>query len=234
MEIINKDAFDVLDQLQPNSFDLIILDPDYQYWEEFISKGLIERCMEILAPDGNLITFTKQPFDYKLRIAVNKYFRREIVWTFNNGGAWVSNRMPLVSFQKLFWCTKSKDFYFNPRTGVDYSENTKDFKRSSKVFGGYKEEGRDFVKSPEGVWIRDHIHYNKPMTKEIPSKPRELIEILVNCFCKPDGIILDPFAGSGIIEIVAEEKCRDVIGIEKDPDRCNDILNYFFKNSEEV
>lgn len=225
MEILNADAFDIIDNMQDRSFDLIILDPDYQDWECFIKRGLIEKCMQKLADDGNLITFTKQPFDYDLRIAVNNYFRREIIWSFDNGGAWVSNRMPLVSFQKIFWCVKGKGSFFNPRTGMAYSESTRDFKRTNKVFGGYKEDGREFKKSEEGVWLRDHLHFNKPLTGAIPSKPRELIEIFINCFCKPDGIIFDPFAGSGIIEKVALEKDRDVIAIEKDEERCHAIID---------
>ena len=111
MEILNGDALQLM-EASGNAYDLIILDPDYQDWGYMIENGLIEKALELLNPDGNILLFTKQPFDYNLRIKINPWFRREIVWTFENGGAWVSKKMPLVSTQKIYWMVKSNDFYF--------------------------------------------------------------------------------------------------------------------------
>lgn len=227
MKILNGDALQLIGDMQSNTFDLIILDPDYQDWGNIIQTGFIDKCFDILKPDGNIIFFTKQPFDYDLRIYINEQFRREIVWTFTNGGAWVSNKMPLVSFQKLYWCVKSDNFYFNQRTGMDYGDDTKDFKRDTKVWGDYKVEGKQFEKSADGIWLRDHLHFNKPSTGEIPSKPPELIRILIRCFCKPDGKIFNPFAGSGIVEAVASQENRDIVSIEIDEERYSHIIGSF-------
>ena len=222
-EIVNKDAMEYIDELATESVDLIILDPNYDEWNSFIKQGLIEKSIRVLKPTGNILCFTKQPFDYDLRIAVNDYFRREIVWTFENGGAWVSNEMPLVSFQKIYWLVKGKEFYFNPRTGVDYSQNTKDFKRASKVFGGYNEAGKDFSKSSDGIWLRDHLHYNKPNCGAIPAKPKELIEIFVKCFCPRNGLVLDLFGGSGVVSVVSRSSKRNSKSAEIDANRVRAI-----------
>lgn len=224
MEILNGDALQLM-EASGNAYDLIILDPDYQDWDYMIENGLIEKALELLNPDGNILLFTKQPFDYNLRIKINPWFRREIAWTFENGGAWVSKKMPLVSTQKIYWMVKSNDFYFNPRTGREYSENTNSFRRSSKVFGGWESKGKYFEMSEDGTWLRDHLHFNKPNTGDIPGKPKELIDVLVRCFCKEDGVILDPFAGSGVIEEVAIEQGKDVIAIEIKPERCDAIID---------
>lgn len=228
MEIVCADAFDYMATFEDESVDLVILDPDYQDWDTFIKRGLIEETMRVLKSTGNVLCFTKQPFDYKLRIAVNPWFRREIIWTFENGGAWCSPKMPLMSTQKIYWLTKSKNFYFNPRTGVAYSESTKNFKRKTKVFGDYEAEGRAFQKSDEGVWIRDHLHYNKPNSGKIPAKPQELINILVRCFSPDGAVILDPFAGSGTTIEAAELLAREVYASEKDEERTMKILDKFF------
>ena len=222
-EVINMDAMKFLADAEPNSYDLIILDPNYEQWDLFIKDGIIEKSINVLKDSGNILCFTKQPFDYNLRISVNKYFRREIVWTFENGGAWVSKQMPLVSFQKIYWLVKSKDFFFNPRTGLNYSEGTRDFKRSEKVFGGYCEDGHYFEKSDEGIWLRDHLHYNKPNAGSIPQKPKELIEIFIKCFCKPGGKVLDLFGGSGIVSLVARENRLDSVCTEIDTSRADAI-----------
>jgi len=89
-------------------------------------------------------------------------------------------------------------------------------KRSTKVFGDWKEEGKQFNKSDEGTWIRDHYHFNKPHTGKIPSKPKDLINIIVNCFCPENGTVLDPFLGSGIVGAVCKEQNKNFFGIEID------------------
>ena len=183
-KIYNKDAFEFLDEIQKDSVDLLILDPNYQDWDSFLERGLLDLALGCVKESGNIICFTKQPFDFNLRNRVHKYFRREIVWTFTNGGAWVSNRMPLVSHQKIYHLVKNQSkSFFNERTGVEYSSNTKSFKRSTKVFEGYNEEG-EVVKNKGGVWLRDHLHFNKLHTGK-PSKPQKLLDILIKARALP-------------------------------------------------
>lgn len=222
--LINDDCFEQLPLLDDCIADLIILDPQYNDWNTMLENGIICQAVRLLKPTGNLICFTKQPFDYDLRIDINHIFRREITWTFTNGGAWVSNKMPLVSFQKIYWCTVGKDFYFQPRTGVDYNDATKDFKRSSKVFEGYKAEGKSFTKSEDGIWLRDHLHFNKPNTGVTPAKPLDLIKILIKCFCPEGGLVIDPFMGLGTTGKACKALNRRFIGIEKDLQTFNKIV----------
>ena len=119
---------------------------------------------------------------------------------------------------------KSNDFYFNPRTGIDYSKHTKEFKRKEKVWEGFYQEGRNFTKSDEGVWLRDHLHYNKPNSGAIPAKPEELIKIFLKCFCPPEGNVLDPFSGSGIIPIICKNNNLNCFACELDSQRHEGIL----------
>lgn len=225
IEVKNMDAFEYINEVPENSIDLIFLDPNYQDWDDFLHKGLIEKCMRVLSDSGNILCFTKQPFDFNLRTYIDKWFRREIVWTFENGGAWCSPKMPLISTQKIYWITKGKDFFFNPRTGESYSDSTKDFKRSVKVFEGFNEEGRQFVKSDDGTWLRDHLHYNKPNCGDIPAKPDKLIQIFIKCFCPENGTVLDMFSGSGIVPKLCQQMGISCRACELDSERCISIQN---------
>lgn len=219
IRIFTGDAKQIIRTLPENHFDLIILDPDYNDWSELIAEDFIEHALSALKDSGNIICFTKQPFDFELRVACHDYLRRQFIWSFSNGGAWVSNRMPLVSFQMIYWLTKSDEFFFNPRTGIPYSTSTKSFKRTNKVFGDYKEEGRQFQMSPEGTWIRDHYHYDKPTKGNRFEKPMELLSVFIKCLCPERGMILDPFCGSGATGVVAAQQNKDWIGYEINPER---------------
>lgn len=230
MEIVQQDAIKYMQTFQDNTFDFVVLDPDYNLWQTLLKSGLIEEALRVLKDTGNLLCFTKQPFDFELRSRVNDIFRREIVWTFENGGAWCSNKMPLISTQKIYWCVKSKNFFFNPRTGIPYKETTKNFKRKTKVFGEYSSEGKSFKKSEEGTWIRDHMHYNKPNSGALPEKPAELVEVLLRCFCPDGGIILDPFAGSGIFPLTAERQGKEAYASEINEQRVDNILDKLFQH----
>ena len=226
-EIACADAVQYIKQIEDDSVDLIVLDPNYDDWEALLQTDFLSDCIRILKDTGNILCFTKQPFDMELRQAINPIFRREIIWTFDNGGAWVSKQMPLVSFQKIYWCIKSKNFFFNPRTGQEYAEVTKNFKRARKVWEGTDVEGRQFVKSEEGTWIRDHLHFNKPQAGKIPAKPYDLIKILIHCFSPVGGLIYDPFSGAGTIAKVGDALDREVIANELDEERCMKIIDYF-------
>ena len=214
-------ALDLICELEDHSVDLTILDQNYQDWDEMCAQGLIAQAVRVTKLTGNIICFTKQPFDFNLRNEINNIFRREIIWSFSNGGAWVSKKMPLVSFQKIYWLTLSKNFYIDVRTGLGYNETTKNMKRTTKVFEGWEEEGKQFEKSEEGTWIRDHYHFNKPHTGKMPSKPKDLINIIVQCFSPKGGIVLDPFFGSGVIGDVCIEMSRNYIGFELDKETFN-------------
>ena len=213
---IVADATHIIDELEPNSVDLVMLDPDYNTYDTLIADGFIDKLMSLLTPTGNVLAFTKQPFDLALRNKIASQFRREFIWSFTNGGAWISNKMPLVSHQKIIWFTPNKQFFFEPRTGLNYSEATRNMKRSTKVFRDSYTDGQQFQMSEDGTWIRDHYHFNKPIGTRVFSKPVELISILAKCFCPEDGFVFDPFMGSGVTGVVCAEQKKNYLGVDLD------------------
>lgn len=48
--------------------------------------------------------------------------------------------------------------------------------------------------------------------------PEKLIEPCILAGCRPGGIVLDPFIGSGTTAVVAEKNGREFIGIDLNPD----------------
>lgn len=217
-KIHQKDCFELLAGLDDNSADLIFLDPNYQDWGKLIADGLVGECFRILKETGNILMFTKKPYDYELRNQINYCFRNEIIWKYIKTGNWVSNKMPTYSYHKIFWCC-GKDFFFNPRTGMPYSSNTKQGNKGYLVFDGYKEKSKPFFNSEEGVWLNDLLNIERKREDggNIPTKPIELCQILIRCFSPKGGLIIDPFMGGGNILVTAKKEGRNYIGgdIEK-------------------
>jgi len=217
--LLNGDCLKILPLFPKESIDLIILDPPYDMWEELIEKKIIEISLSLIKDSGNILLFTKPPFDYKLRVAINKYFRDELIWIFDNGQAWVSNKLPLRLFQKIYHIVKSKDYYFNPRTGLNYSLTTRDSYRGGTSWQGWKRT-KFFKKSSDGTWIKSYLYFNKPNDGIPNSKPEKLIEVLIRVYSPDNGIVLDPFLGSGKTAIVCEKLNREWIGIEIEEKYC--------------
>ena len=96
----------------------------------------------------------------------------------------------------------------------------------TKGFDGYEEDGRQFEKSNDGVWLRDHLHFNKPHTGKIPSKPKELYDVLIKCYCPKGGLVLEPFSGSGNFAISCINQSKQYIGSEID----NNVYEYSINN----
>lgn len=226
MSIIHGDGLGVARTLASQTFDLVVLDPDYQRWEQLLTDGLLAEAHRLVRPTGNIVCFTRQPFDFDLRVAVQPTLRRQIVWSFSNGGAWCSPHLPLISHQLLFWCSPSPIPFFEPRSGMAYSEGTRGFVRSRKVFGDYDQQGREFVPSDDGTWMRDHFHINKPITGQVFEKPTELLSVLIRCLTPEHGAVFDPFAGSGAVMKSAAAEGRSCVSVEIDGERVSAIQEY--------
>jgi site-specific DNA-methyltransferase (adenine-specific) len=69
--------------------------------------------------------------------------------------------------------------------------------------------------------IQDRIH-GKVLKKNFhPTvKPVKLMAYLIELGCQPNGVVLDPFCGSGSTLIAAKRLCRNFIGIDLNPNYC--------------
>lgn len=229
----NQDVMKFLGKIPTNSVDLVLLDPNYAEWDDYIEKGLVEESLRILKNHGNLLCFAQQPFDLNIRLHLGENLRRRMIWGYKKPVKWVSKKLPLMNFHDVYWAVlDKKNHFFNCRSGMPYSENTKEGDKGYVMFEGYKVKRKgDFTKNENGVWLNDLLLIDKPVDKKKKSyfkKPFKLYEVYVRCFA-PEGedtLVVDPFAGGGesikatlslgkrMIANESDEKCyKDVLEI---------------------
>lgn len=162
-------------------------------------------------------TFIGKNDDYK-KITDKLFLRNRIIWTFGHGlnsDCRFSGRHEVI-----LWFTKGKDYTFNldsVRVPQKYPG-----KKSYKGENKGKLSGNPLGKNPSDVWDISTDVWDIPNVKaqhiektdhpcQFPvAIPRRLIKALV----PEDGIVLDPFAGSGTSGVAALLENRRFIGAE--------------------
>jgi len=155
------------------------------------------------------------------------YLRSDIIWHKPNPMPESVTDRPTKSHEYIFLLSKSKKYYYDveairephisSQKEIDrqHSEGIKDtnYATSKNWSGGvgYNENGRN----KRTVWTVN--------TKPYPEAhfavfPEDLIVPCIKAGCPKDGIVLDPFIGSGTTAKVAQRLGRNWVGIELNPD----------------
>lgn len=111
-----------------------------------------------------------------------------------------------------FHLSKSKDIYFNPFMIRRYHTNT------WKLLANNEDNIVDLGLTSDGHFIADSV------PESIPSR-------LIEMFTKPNGIVLDPFGGTGVVAIQAWKQGRKGISIDISVDQ-KEIAEKRFKYSQ--
>lgn len=145
--------------------------------------------------------------------------RNEIIWHKPNAMPQSVKDRFSVDYEKLFFFTKSKRYYFNqqfePHTtavvaGGNHAQRSSmpgDSRSGKGGTMGFGINGRN----KRSVWSIS----TKPYTEaHFAVYPEKLIETPILAGCPVGGVVLDPFFGSGTTGVVAQRLNRAYIGIE--------------------
>ena len=149
--------------------------------------------------------------------------RNEIIWHKPNCMPSSAKDRFTVDFEKIFFFTKSKKYYFE----TQFENATRDWSKSGgNIMGkGIHKKGGKIIDNKDGRDISvPRYDRNKRAVWKIPTKPYSeahfatyppaLIETPIKAGCPKKGIVLDPFFGSGTSGLVAKNLNRNYIGIE--------------------
>ena len=145
------------------------------------------------------------------------YLRQDIIWAKPNPMPESVTDRCTRSHEYIFLLTKSKKYYFNQM--LEAAKYTERWGRHNKIYNESERMGLDSANSEErnkrDVWTVN----TKPFSEtHFAIFPEELIEPMILAGCPKEGIVLDPFMGSGTTALVAYRFNRKYIGIELNPE----------------
>lgn len=155
------------------------------------------------------------------------YLRQDIIWSKPNPMPESVRDRCTKSHEYIFLLSKSQRYYYDC-DAIKEKAKTKPSKRNKHKEGYQADYAKGDRFSPgERVYGADGFR-NKRDVWSVPLKPlkeahfatfpEKLIEPCILAGCKPNGIVLDPFFGSGTTGIVALKHGRDFVGCELNPE----------------
>jgi DNA modification methylase len=163
------------------------------------------------------------------------YLRQDIIWSKPSPMPEPIKDRCTKSHEYIFLLTKSSKYYFDYEAIREPRVST----GNNHQFGGKKYNDPDnlIYDSVGSIYKSDGMR-NKRDVWNVASKPFKgahfavmpelLVEPCLLAGSKPNDLILDPFAGSGTVGVVAKKHNRNFIGIELNPDYAkiaNDRIN---------
>ncbi len=236
-EILDKtiigDTFALLPLIPDESFDLIILDPPYNLDKNFHGfkfhsmndltyynylKKWFPEVVKKLKSEGSLYLCGDWKNTAILHRIMSDYLhvKNRITWQREKGRGAKKN-----------WKNAMEDIWFGTKDEKNYYFDVEAVKLKRRVRAPYRrnglpkdwqeeEEGNFRMTYPSNFWDDISIPYwSMPENTEHPTqKAEKLIAKLILASSPQDGIVFDPFLGSGTTSVVAKKLGRHYVGIE--------------------
>ncbi|MBB1073385.1 site-specific DNA-methyltransferase [Rhodoferax sp. 4810] len=229
------DALGALPLLPDASVDLIIADPPYGLGKDYgndsdklsaaeyliWSQQWLDLALPKLKPSGSFYLFLTWRYSPEIfcHLKQTLLMLNEIIWDRAVPSMGGSTRRYSSVHDTIGFFAKSKDHYFNlDAIRIPYDAVTKKA-RSRALFAGKK--WLELGCNPKDVWRVTRLHQlDQERVAHPTQKPLELIERMILASCPPNGLVLDPFMGSGTTAVAAALHQRHFIGYELNPAYC--------------
>ena len=242
-KIIVSDCIEGMMQIPDNSIDCVVTSPPYDSIREYNGFTLNlssagEEIYRILKPGGIaalVIQDQTKNFGKSLtsfRTIVNwcdhigfKLFECAIYRKHGAEGAWWKQRFRVDHEYIAIFLKGDRPKFFDKETLKILS------KHGGKVMtgsGNRRSDGKttkaitrkiNLKKCRGTIWEYLNAGDKDPIKRKHPAPfPDKLAEDIIRCFCEPDGIVLDPFMGSGSSAVASIRSGRKYIGFEVSQD----------------
>ncbi len=232
------DAFEVIEKLPENKFDLLFADPPYNLTKNFGANSFkqtsledyeiwldswLEKLVKTLKKTASVYICGDWRSSSAIQRVGMKHFnlKNRITWEREKGRGAKAN-----------WKNASEDIWFFT-VSDEFTFNLDAVKTKRKVLAPYTENGKpkDWKKSDDGNFRLTHPSnlwndltvpfWSMPENTDHPTqKPEKLLAKIILASTNENDLILDPFAGSGTTAVVAKKLNRRFCGIEADENYC--------------
>ena len=235
--------FDILPTLPANSIHTVITSPPYAEQRKKQYGGISEvdypawtvqwmsEVRRLLVPGGNVAIVIRPHVvqggisDYVLRtrlaLRVDGWHEiEELIWIKSTAPPLGNILRPRRSWESILWFSNSREPFCDPlangvvsdRLGLDSTKGMDDYlhdKKAREVRSGVA-RCRDYIDVPT------HESHKEKYNTHPAQFPEKLGRWLVRLLCPIDGVVLDPFMGSGTTILASRLEQRTCIGVEID------------------
>jgi adenine-specific DNA-methyltransferase len=229
-KIFNLDALLFLKSLPDGCIDLVVSSPPYNICKEYESRKTLEdylnnqslvlsECSRVLKSTGSIMwqvgTYgTNIPLDiriFPILESLNLIPLNRIIWIRQHGLH--ARKRFSCRHETILWFAKSKDYIFN----LDAIRVPQKYK--NKKFHKGERHGQlscnPLGKNCGDIWVFQNVKHNhEEQTKHPCQFPEDMISRIVLATTNENGVILDPYMGSGTVAVVANKFNRYFTGSE--------------------
>lgn len=238
-KIFNGDVLMGIDKIEGSSVDLILTDPPYclgkDYGNDSDKKSSgdylewtykwIDAVLPKLKESGSLYIFLSWQYSPEIFVYLKKRLKmvNEIIWDRRVPSMGGSTRKFSSVHDNIGFFVKNSNYYFDiDSIRIPYDEETKKA-RTRSIFVGKK--WLEVGYNPKDLWSCSRIHAQDPERENHPTqKPLEIIERMVRASCPKDGVVLDPFMGTGTTAVACLKNDREYVGFEINKNYYNIII----------
>ena len=201
------DCFEQLARMKNNSVDMILTDIPYGGECSGFTEGGLQKINRVGADVNSMSEFDTEKFVREcIRVCKGTFI---IFCGYKQMGiireVFDSMRPKLQMFRMVNW----EKTNVSPMNGQYFFLNSNEFAacfRKPKAYWGGRCKHTNF------------IHKTTPLPWHSTSKPVGLMKQLIELGCPPNGVVLDPCAGSFSVAIAAEKSGRNSVNVEKNPE----------------
>jgi site-specific DNA-methyltransferase (adenine-specific) len=234
-DILQGDCIEGMKNCPDNSFNLIIADPPYnlnkdfgewkesekkEEWKEWCNQWL-KQAFRLLSDQGNIFVYGihhHQCWIQCMMYEIGFQYRRQIIWTYENGFAGYGSKSLNAHYEPLLWFSKTKKYIYHPIR--------EPYKSKERLKHKIIKNGKVWTPNPEGrmagdVWnfpVLAGKRFKKEKVDHPTQKPLSISRRIIKHFSNPDDTILIPFVGSGSECVAAFLEGRNFVGYELNPD----------------
>ncbi len=217
-------CIDIMRSLPESSVDAIVTDPPYGEtsfkWDKWV-KCWPSEVARVLRPTGSMWVFgTFRMFTTHWGDFSEWKLAQDVIWEKHNGSGFHSDRFRRVHEQAVqFYQGSWGDVYKGTVVTMDAVKRSVSRSRAPAHMHGERKATHYQSKEGGPRIMRSVIKARSQHGSAIhpTQKPEAIIEPLILNACPADGIVLDPFAGSGTTGYVARRMGRKAILIEANP-----------------